>query len=214
MSFYPMFASLAGKPCLVVGAGKVAERKITSLLAAGAYVTVVSLTCTASILELADAGRLTIHHRHFIPEDVREMVIVIAATNDATTNLAVHEACLPHQWVNIVDRPQLCSFVVPALVERGELQVAISTGGANPGLAKKMRRQIEMWIGPEYEAYTLFLKERRKQILSLSLSEKEKQLILRELLEDRFFQWTQTGEIERRDREAAELINRIHSNSG
>jgi len=209
MSFYPMFANLTEKPCLVVGAGKVAERKIASLLSSGARVTVVSPTCTSGIQKWSDEGRLTLHLRSFSPEDVREMTIIIAATDAAAVNLAVHEACLPHQWLNIVDRPDLCSFFVPAVVERGDLQVAISTGGANPGLAKKMRRQLEQWIGPEYESYTLFLREMRQQVLSLGLGEDEKRIIMGELLDDRFFQWTQNGDIERRDREAQELFYRL-----
>lgn len=209
MSLYPMFVNLTDKRCLVVGAGKVAERKIASLLSAGAKVTVVSLSCTPVIQQWSDEARLTLHLRAFSPEDVQEMTIIIAATSDAAANLAVHQACRPHQWVNIADRPDLCSFFVPAMVERGDLQVAISTGGANPGLAKKLRRRVEEWIGPEYESYTQFLGEMRQQVLSLGLGEEEKQIILRELLDDRFFQWILNGEIERRDREAKELLHRL-----
>ena len=208
MSYYPMFVNLAGKACLVVGAGKVAERKIASLLAAGARVTVVGLTATADIQKWCQEEKVTLHLRAFRPEDVLEMTIIIAAASDPAVNLAVYHACQPHQWVNIVDRPDLCSFFVPAMVERGDLQVAISTGGANPGLAKKMRRQVEEWIGPEYESYTHFLKEMRQRILSLGLPNADKQVILRELLNDRFFSWTQKGEIEQRDREASELVQR------
>lgn len=209
MSLYPMYVNLTDKRCLVVGAGKVAERKIASLIKAAARVTVVSPTSTPGIQKWSDEGSVTLHLRTFSPEDVHKMTIIIAATDDPAVNLAVHQACQPHQWVNIADRPDLCSFFVPATVERGDLQVAISTGGANPGLAKKLRRQAEEWMGPEYESYTQFLGEMRQQVLSLGLEEGEKRIILRELLDDRFFQWTQNGEIERRDREAKELLHRL-----
>lgn len=209
MPYYPMMVQLRQKRCLVVGGGQIAERKIGSLLAAGADdVTVVSPSVTDTILAWGQSGKMVVHLRPFEHVDVQDAVIVIAATNDSAVNLAVHDACLPHQWINIVDRPELCTFTVPSLVERGDLQIAISTGGHNPGLAKKLRRQLEQWIGPEYEAYTLFLGEMRRQVLALDLPEKDKRAILSELLDDRFLHWTQTGETRRRDQEAAMLLKK------
>ncbi|GIO04199.1 precorrin-2 dehydrogenase [Brevibacillus reuszeri] len=207
MPYYPMMVQLRQKRCLVVGGGQIAERKIGSLLAAGADdVIVVSPTVTETIAAWGQSGKMVVHLRPFEPVDVQDAVIVIAATNDSAVNLAVHDACRSHQWINIVDRPELCTFTVPSLVERGDLQIAISTGGHNPGLAKKLRRQIEQWIGPEYEAYTLFLGEMRRQVRALDLPEKDKRAILSELLDDRFLHWTQTGETRRRDQEAAMLL--------
>jgi len=209
MPYYPMMVQLRQKRCLVVGGGQIAERKIGSLLAAGADdVTVVSPSVTDTILKWGLSGKTVVHLRSFEPVDVQDAVIVIAATNDSAVNLAVHDACLPHQWINIVDRPDLCTFTVPSLVERGDLQIAISTGGHNPGLAKKLRRQLEQWIGPEYEAYTLFLGEMRRQVRALDLHEKDKRAILSELLDDRFLHWTKTGETRRRDQEAAMLLKK------
>ncbi|MGG1658553.1 precorrin-2 dehydrogenase/sirohydrochlorin ferrochelatase family protein [Brevibacillus sp. NRS-1366] len=206
MPYYPMMVRLHQKRCLVVGGGQVAERKIGSLLAAGADVAVVSPSVTDTIQTWMHHGKVVVHPRSFVPQDVQGAVIVIAATSDPAVNLAVFKACLPHQWINIVDRPDLCTFTVPSLVERGDLQIAISTGGHNPGLAKKLRRQLEQWIGPEYEGYTLFLGEMRRQVLALALNEADKRAILSELLDDRFLHWTKTGETERRDREAAALL--------
>lgn len=206
MRLYPMMAKLQGKRCLVVGGGQVAERKIGSLLAAGADVAVVSPSCSPAVEEWAGAGSLVLFRRPFSPEDVREAVIVIAATNDPAVNLAVYQACGSHQWVNVVDRPDLCSFTVPSVVERGDLQLAISTGGHNPGLAKKLRRQVETQFGPEYVEYTAFLGAMRSRVLALSLDEMRKRELLSELLDDRFLHWTRTGERERRDLEAEKLI--------
>ncbi|MGZ0052370.1 precorrin-2 dehydrogenase/sirohydrochlorin ferrochelatase family protein [Brevibacillus gelatini] len=204
---YAMMVNLENKRCVVVGGGQVAERKIASLLAAGAAVSVVSPACTAAIREWEQAGRLTLWQRPFVPADVAGAVLVIAATSDPAVNLAVYEACDPQQWVNVVDRPDLCSFTVPSVVERGDLTVAISTGGNNPGLAKKLRRQLEAWIGPEYEDYTLFLGKMRRRVLALDeLGLADKRAILAELLDDRFLHWTRSGEIARRDREAEALV--------
>lgn len=213
MKHYPMMVNLHGKRCLVVGGGRVAERKIGSLLASGADVMVVSPACTDQVAAWASTGQITLVARTFVPEDVREAVIIVAAANDPAVNLSVHQACLPHQWVNIADRPDLCTFTVPSVVERGDLQIAISTGGHNPGLAKKLRRQLEEWIGPEYEDYTRFLGELRRRVLALSLDEQDKRTILAELLDDRFLHWTKTGETAKRDQEAMQLIDTITQSS-
>ncbi|WP_400161916.1 bifunctional precorrin-2 dehydrogenase/sirohydrochlorin ferrochelatase [Brevibacillus sp. TJ4] len=208
MGYYPMYVRLTDKPCLVVGGGKVAQRKIAGLLAAGASVTVVSPEGTASVEEWSRSGAIFWQRRPFLPQDVQGMVVVVAATSDPAVNLIVYEATLPQQWVNIADRPDLCSFVVPAVVTRGDLQVAISTGGHNPGLAKKLRAELEDWLGTEYEDYTLFLGKMRRRLLSLDLDEEEKRSILSALLDERFYNWTKSGEIERRDVEAEKLFTR------
>lgn len=206
MRHYPMMVNLIQKRCLVVGGGQVAERKIRSLLDAGADVTVVAPSCTEQIEAWSAEGQIHLWRRPFEQKDVVHAVLVIAATSEPDVNLAVYQACQPHQWINIVDRPDLCSFAVPAVVERGDMQIAISTGGNNPGLAKKLRRQLEEWIGPEYGAYTQFLGEMRQRVLRLNLPESQKRTILAELLDDRFLLWTRSGEFERRDLEAERLL--------
>ncbi|MED4584725.1 bifunctional precorrin-2 dehydrogenase/sirohydrochlorin ferrochelatase [Brevibacillus choshinensis] len=208
MRHYPMMVNLQQKRCLVVGGGQVAERKIRSLLEAGAEVSVVAPSCTEQIKDWSQEGKLSLQQRSFEQADVVHAVLIIAATSEPEVNLAVYEVCQPYQWINIVDRPELCTFTVPAVVERGDMQIAISTGGQNPGLAKKLRRQLEEWVGPEYGAYTEFLGEMRQRILGLKLGEREKRAILAELLDDRFLLWTSSGEFERRDQEAEKLLQR------
>ncbi|QRG68827.1 precorrin-2 dehydrogenase/sirohydrochlorin ferrochelatase family protein [Brevibacillus choshinensis] len=207
MRHYPMMVALHQKRCLVVGGGQVAERKIQSLLDTGADVTVIAPSCTAKLEAWSGEGLIDIARRPFEQEDVVHAVLIIAATDDPEVNLAVHAACQPHQWVNIVDRPDLCTFTVPAVVERGDMQIAISTGGNNPGLAKKLRRQLEEWFGPEYGAYTQFLGDVRQRVLRSNLAESQKRAILIELLDDRFLLWTRSGEFERRDQEAERLLH-------
>jgi precorrin-2 dehydrogenase/sirohydrochlorin ferrochelatase len=206
MHLYPMMANLSGKRCLVVGGGQVAERKIRGLLPTGAEIAVVSPDCTAAIRSWAEEGMIALQSRRFAPEDVKGAAVVIAATDDSAVNFAVWEACEPWQWINVVDRPDLCSFHVPSVVERGSLQIAISTGGGNPGLAKKLRRQVEGWIGPEYAEYAAFLGEMRNRVLALPLDERRKRIMLERLLDDRFLQLTREGQRDVRDREADGMI--------
>ncbi len=206
MQLYPMMANLSGKRCLVVGGGKVAERKIGALIDTGAELIVVSPGATGRIKEWAQSGKVDLQLRPFRPEDVTGATLLIAATDDPAVNLAVHQAMEPWQWINIVDRPDLCTFFVPSTLQRGSLQIAVSTGGQNPGLAKKLRRQLEEWIGEEYDEYISFLGEMRALILNLPLDEQRKRELLQKLLDDRFLQWTLEGKIEERNREAARLI--------
>jgi precorrin-2 dehydrogenase/sirohydrochlorin ferrochelatase len=207
MQLYPMMANLKGKRCLVVGGGKVAERKIRGLLNTGALIGVVSPDCTPTIREWAEQGAITLHLRRFAPDDARGAAIVIAATDDPAVNLAVYYACEPWQWINIVDRPDLCTFTVPSVVERGSLQIAVSTGGSNPGLAKKLRRQLEAWIGPEYAEYAAFLGDMRTKVLALKWDERRKRTLLEQLLDDRFLHLTREGRRDERDREAESLLH-------
>ncbi|MGG0936556.1 bifunctional precorrin-2 dehydrogenase/sirohydrochlorin ferrochelatase [Brevibacillus centrosporus] len=206
MRYYPMMVNLQKKRCLVVGGGLVAERKIRGLLDADADVYVVAPSCTAQIDTWSQQGKIAWERRFFKPTDTEKAVLIIAATNQPDVNLAVYQACQAQQWINIVDRPDLCTFTVPAVVERGDMQIAISTGGNNPGLAKKLRTQVEEWFGPEYGDYTKFLGEMRQRVLRLHLAESQKRAILAELLDERFLDWTRSGELERRDREAERLL--------
>ncbi|WP_411503645.1 precorrin-2 dehydrogenase/sirohydrochlorin ferrochelatase family protein [Brevibacillus centrosporus] len=206
MRYYPMMVNLQKKRCLVVGGGLVAERKIRGLLDADADVYVVAPSCTDQIDAWSQQGEIAWERRFFEPTDTEKAVLIIAATNQPDINLAVYQACQPQQWINIVDRPDLCTFTVPAVVERGDMQIAISTGGNNPGLAKKLRSQIEKWVGPEYGDYTRFLGEMRQRVLRLHLAESQKRAILAKLLDERFLDWTRSGELGRRDREAERLL--------
>ncbi|WP_134701429.1 bifunctional precorrin-2 dehydrogenase/sirohydrochlorin ferrochelatase [Ammoniphilus sp. YIM 78166] len=210
MKDYPIMLRLAGKRCVVVGGGKVAERKIKSLLSTGAALVVVSPVSTEKITEWATTGQLQLLARPFENKDLDGAVLVIAATNQPEINLEIYQAIQPYQWINVVDRPDLCSFTVPATLERGDIQIAVSTGGKNPGLAKKLRKQLDQWIGEDYEEYVHFLGSTRQQVLSLGLDSERKKQLLQELLDDRFLYWTQEGNLEKRDEEVRKLINRLN----
>lgn len=140
MPYYPIFLDLAGKPVLVVGAGKVALRKTKGLLEAGAAVTVVAPRAEPEFARLS----LTMRRRGFRASDIRGAVLVFAATDDRTVNHAVAQSAKRHGIpVNVADARAECSFVVPARITRRNLQIAISTGGESPRVAAALRRKIE-----------------------------------------------------------------------
>jgi len=145
---YPVNLVLDGRQCLVVGGGNIARRKVEGLLACGARVRVVAPRIVAGLRLLTD---VTFDERRWRPEDLDGVWLVIAATDDPAVNRAVYTAGQRAGiWVNGADDPANCSFTLPSVVRRGDLQVAVSTGGRSPALSQWLRRRIEGEIGPEY----------------------------------------------------------------
>jgi siroheme synthase-like protein len=146
-----MFVDLAGRRCVVIGGGAVAEGKVHGLLAAGAAVTVVSPTVTAALDAAAGAGRITHARRRYRDGDLVDAALAVVATGDAAVNAAVAaEGWSRGVWVNAADDPAHCDFILPAVVRRGALAIAVSTGGASPALARAVREEIERTIGADY----------------------------------------------------------------
>jgi precorrin-2 dehydrogenase/sirohydrochlorin ferrochelatase len=164
-SYYPMFVDLQGKRCLVVGGGEIAARKVQGLLDAEALVVVVSPALCSELRSLAAQGLITYLARAFRSDDVLGCRLVIGATDRAQVNAAVCKAARAHDvWVNIVDTPDACDFISPAIVRRGALQIAISTAGHSPTLAKRIRMQLEAVYGPEYGRLLEKLGRERRRI--------------------------------------------------
>lgn len=151
MDFLPVFMKLASRPCLVVGGGDVAARKVALLLQAGATVTVISPTLTAALAAQVNAGSITYREATFNESDVVGFVLAVAATDDEAVNRRVSVSAqalgIP---VNVVDNPALCSFIMPSIIDRSPLMVAISTGGASPVLARQLRARLESLIPTAY----------------------------------------------------------------
>jgi precorrin-2 dehydrogenase/sirohydrochlorin ferrochelatase len=149
--YFPAFLDLRGRRCLVVGGGVIAERKVHGLLECGARVVVVSPTLVPGLARLAADGRIEHRARVFRKVDARRCVLVIAATGIAIVDDAVTVAARRHRaLVNAVDRPARCDFIYGAVLRRGELQIAVSTGGRAPALAREIRRLLEPVVGAEY----------------------------------------------------------------
>jgi precorrin-2 dehydrogenase/sirohydrochlorin ferrochelatase len=167
MKTYPIFAIIENKPCLVVGGGGVGERKVADLMAAGALVTVVSRTLTPELAALAERGEIRYLPEAFTEDMVEGMALVMAATDNPEVNAAVSAAAQARAiWVNVADEPQHCTFIVPAQVRRGELTLAISTGGASPALARQLREEFQQHLGPEYGPYLDLLQRVRTRLLT------------------------------------------------
>lgn len=177
-NLFPMFLKLEGRQCLVVGAGKIGEPKIGGLIETGARVRVVALTASAAVREWAGAGKIDLELRAFSADDLDGAFLAVVATNSRGLNERVyHEAQIRGVLCNVVDVPDLCDFFYPAVVRRGDLQIAVSTAGQSPSLAQKIRQQLEKQYGPGYAAWVKELGETRRLILASDL-EKERKLDL------------------------------------
>jgi precorrin-2 dehydrogenase/sirohydrochlorin ferrochelatase len=181
-SLFPMFLKLEGRRCLVVGAGKIGEPKIGGLLETGARIRVVSLDASPAVREWAHAGKLELELRAFTDDDLAGAFLAIVATNSRTLNERVYHAAQRRGVLcNVVDVPDLCDFFYPAVVRRGDLQIAVSTNGQSPSLAQKIRQQLEKQFGPGYAAWVAELGETRKLILASDLDRERKLDLLHSL---------------------------------
>jgi len=165
MAYSPLFLELKGRPCLVVGGGPVATRKAAALLRCGAEVTVVSPKLSAGLKQLARERKVRWKPWRFRPGDLAGMELVVAATDDQQVNLQADRAARRRKvWINVVDQPALGSFILPSVVRRGKLVLAVSTGGASPALAKWIRKDLETRYGPEFGKLVLQAAAARGQV--------------------------------------------------
>jgi precorrin-2 dehydrogenase/sirohydrochlorin ferrochelatase len=176
---FPLFLKLSARPCLVVGAGAIAESKIASLLEAGGRVRVVAPEATPQVRSWAQSNTLEWRQRPFQPDDLECMFLVIAATSSTELHKRIfEEATRRGVLCNIVDVPPLCDFYYPSVVQRGALQIAISTAGESPALAQRLRKQLEDQFGPEYEQWLAQLGEARDKLHSTAMDPEERKRLL------------------------------------
>lgn len=181
-SLFPMFMKLAGRQVLVVGAGKVGEPKISGLLDTGARIRVIAIEATEVVREWARAGKIELETRVFSVDDLDDAFLAVVATSSRSLNeLIYHEAQHRGVLCNVVDVPELCDFFYPAVVRRGDLQIAVSTSGQSPSLAQKLRQQLEKQFGPEYTNWVAELGATRRLVLSSDLDAARKRELLHSL---------------------------------
>lgn len=167
MRYYPAFIDLHGKEAVVVGGGKVAERKVRTLITAGALVKVISPHITKHLTKLKENGLLRHVRRNYRRGDLKGAFIVIAGTSSPQTNSRIANDA--RALVNVVDLPEEGNFIVPSVVGRGKLTIAISTEGASPAVSKAIRTELENFYGTEFSRYLRFLETiRRKAIAGIS----------------------------------------------
>jgi siroheme synthase-like protein len=171
---YPANLVVAGRRCVVVGAGRIAARKIAALLAVGADVVVIAPAAGDDVRAWAAAGRVVLHERAFEPSDLDDAWLATTATGVAAVDHAVFEAAEARRvWVNSADDPANCSFTLPSVVRRGDLVVTVGTGGRSPALAAWLRRRLDAALGPEYETLLELLSEAREEWRAAGRSSEE-----------------------------------------
>jgi len=184
--YYPILVDLRGKRVLVVGGGKVAYRKIETLLEHGASVEVVAKDLDRPVAGLVDKGLIGYGGREFSEASLNGVFLVIAATSDEELNRRVaQKAQEKGLLVNAVDQPSDCNFIVPSILRRGDLVVSVSTSGKSPAFAKKIRRDMEERFGDEFEAFLDVMGSLRERVLSLGLSQEENKEMFEKLIESR-----------------------------
>jgi precorrin-2 dehydrogenase/sirohydrochlorin ferrochelatase len=184
MSLFPIFLKLAGRPCIVIGAGHLAESKIESLQAANAQVTVIAPEASARIRDLSDVGEIQYHQRSYAVGDLTGNFLVVAATNVSEVNRAVfQEATEKGILCNAVDDPPFCDFYFPSVVRRGDLQIAISTAGASPALAQKIRKDINAQLPLDAGEWLTDLGNLRREIIAAEPLNEERKWLLHQIAE-------------------------------
>lgn len=165
MSYYPIMLDIEGKRCVVIGGGQVALRKVETLLKHGAVVEVISPEMCPGLEQLASSGSVKVARRTYRAGDLQDAAVVISATDDSETNRsASQEALKSGTLVNVVDVPELSSFIVPSTLRRGDLTVAVSTNGRSPALARRIRAELEKDLGEEYSLLVSLADEVRSEL--------------------------------------------------
>src|SRR6185436_15977093 len=193
--YYPAILDIAGRKALVVGAGKVGEGKIEGLLRGGASVRVVSLTATDTVRGWAAEGRLELELRPYETQDLEGAFLVIAATQDNPTNVRVFEDAEARQMLcNVVDVTHLCNFILPSIVRRGDLAIAVSTGGASPAMARRIRLALEQCYGDEYAVAMELLGSLREELKQMYPVPDDRKVLFERMVYSNFMDMVREGD--------------------
>ncbi|MEW6410221.1 MAG: bifunctional precorrin-2 dehydrogenase/sirohydrochlorin ferrochelatase [Nitrospirota bacterium] len=210
MKYYSILLDLKGRSAVVVGGGSVAERKVLSLIECSADITVISPDATPVLKELSKQKRIRLLKRDFTTDDLNGALMVIAATSNRKVNTAVsYEAKKRGILVNVVDVPEECSFIVPSVVQRGDLLIAISTSGKSPAMAKKIRVELESLYGKEYELFLSMMGEIRARAMKDIKNESKRQGLFSSLVSSDILKLLKEGKVKEAEEEAERIYYRI-----
>ena len=205
-SYYPLFVDLRNKKVVVIGGGHVAERKVQGLLSASAHVKLVSPEVTETLGKMASDGLIDHVARGFVPEDLDNAWLVIAATDDTEIQELVYKEALSQKiFCNVVDLPEFCSFIVPSVVRQGDLCLSISTGGKSPALTRRLRKELEQNLGSFYGDYVSLLGELRQLIIKSYGDPVTRKDLCQSLAAPEVMTWVREGEWDRVERWAVSL---------
>ncbi|MGN4124711.1 bifunctional precorrin-2 dehydrogenase/sirohydrochlorin ferrochelatase [Lysinibacillus sphaericus] len=205
-NYFPIHINIEYKTVVIVGGGHVATQKVASLLPAKANIVVVSPTLHETLLPLAQSGQITWRDKVFEPRDLDDASLIIAATNDTTVNEAVQEAAQHWQLLNRADAQGESNFITPATIRRGPLVLTVSTSGASPSLARKIKEDLAEQFDAVYEDYVCFLQQARLMVVAKFEKGDKRQAALQALLEPNLLEWTRSGEIDRREAYLQQLL--------
>lgn len=208
MRYYPVQLDIRRRRCLVVGGGGVGTRKVETLLSCGARVEVVSLEATDTLRRLAERGLITLRERAYAASDLRGVLLVIGATDDEELNRRISaDAAAAHILCNIADRPEKCNFILPAVVQRGDLVLTVSTSGKSPALAKKLRQELERQFGEEYALLLQLMGAIRRRLLAEAHAPEAHKPIFEKIVNSDILSWIRDGRMEAVNRLLAEVLD-------
>lgn len=211
MKYYPAYLDLREHPCVVIGGGAAAEHKALSLIEAGADVTVISLSLSPKLHELSDSGKITHLQKEFEDQDVSGAFLVIAAADSPAVNTNAAQICKKkHVLVNVDASHEESSFIVPSVVERGDLVIAVSTAGASPALSLKIAQELGQQYGHEYESFLDKLTTIRKRILEGVADEGERGKIFQAIIDSDVVELLRQGKTHEAEIRMTELAGLKH----
>ena len=194
MKYYPVHLDIKNRDCLVVGGGAVGTRKVNTLLECDARVTVVGPNPSPQLAKLASDGAITLKQRAYRAADLDGRFLVIGATDDENLNQQIsNDAAQSSTLCNIADRPEVCNFILPSIVRRGDLVITISTSGKSPALAKQLRQKLETQFGQEYAELLLLMGAIRKKLLAQAHAPEAHKDLFNKLLESDLIELMQSG---------------------
>lgn len=205
--YYPLLLDLTGKTCVVIGGGNVAGRKAQSLLEAGARVALVAPELAETARELYDAGRVEWRAEPYRAAHLEGAALAVAATDDQQVNRRARaDARTLGVFINVVDQPELCDFIVPSVLRRGDLIIAISTSGASPAVAKRLRERFEKEFGPHWAEFLTMMREARERALAAGGGQKEREERFNRLADGPLLELARRGDLAEIKRLIGEII--------
>lgn len=201
MQYYPIFLNIKGRNCLVVGGGEVGTRKVHMLIECGACVTVVSIEATETLKRLFENQGITLLLRPYRSSDLDRQFLIIGATNDEELNQHIsRDAEKRNLLYNIADRPAACNFILPAIVQQGDLVMAISTSGKSPAFAKKLRKDLEKQFGEAYAFFLDLMGAIRDRLLSEKHAPEQHKPLFQQIIHSDIILWIENRQVQEIDR--------------
>lgn len=214
MDYFPLFLKLTDCPCLVIGAGSIAARKIDLLSRAGAKITVIANTIGSTVAQMEHTHSLTIQQKSFDPKDVAGFHLVVSATDNITTNQLVAKSASEHNiLVNVVDNPALCSFIFPAIIDRSPIVAAVSSGGAAPVLARLLRAKIESLIPPGFGQLAYIAAKYRNQVKEKIKEPSQRRIFWENILQGKISELVFSGKQQEAEKQLTKLISNAENKS-